>query len=99
MRSQIDQDKKEGIISLLLFKRRKILNDVLISSFGRAVHCSVKRGILVDKTKTFKLINEWMSGLPLNNEKRLNKMQLDLIVDLFIFIGKGVLMVRFLQLV
>jgi hypothetical protein len=74
-----------------MFKRRKILNDVLISSFGRAVHCSIKRGILNEKDKAFKLINEWMSGLPLNNEKCLNTVQLELIVDLFIFIGKFVL--------
>ena len=73
----------------MIFKRRKVLNDVLIASFGRAVHCSIKRGILKDKQKAFKMIHEWMSGLPLNNQRSLNPSQLELIIDLFIHFGKN----------
>ena len=88
-RSHFEASKKEAIVFLLNYKRRKVLNDIIIASFGRAVHCSIKRGILSDRVKAAKMVDEWTSGLPLVHEPRLNCGQVELVVDLFFFFGKN----------
>ena len=85
---RLDRDKHDGIVSLLTFRRRKVLNDVLIASFGQAVHCAIRRGLMHDRKQAFRLLGEWMSGLPLNNQPALNRSQLDLAVDLCLFLGR-----------
>lgn len=73
------------------------MNDVLIASFGRSVHCSIKRGLISSQAKALKMVHEWMSGLPLNNESSLNANQVELIIDLFFFFGRYLFLVTYLD--
>lgn len=86
--------KQEKFVSFKIYKRRKVLNDVIISSFGFFLFLFVHFQSKNDLTQILELLQEWSGGLPLKNESSLNYQQIEFFMQIILKLSKLVILIH-----